>query len=227
MNDLSLKGVARKYEGIAGGFNVINDIFEVPSISGSVSLRTQLESISREQHSFSQSECIFGWTAAYEQTWTHIVIRVRLNPDPDVTAQTVGTLQTRWQTGITNVWTHRWGCSQSGELPCRLSFQVVWVNANAHHDVRVNTGMKCTDAAGNPSPCRTNMGRWHTGDSGNVAAHEYGHMFGLVDEYPENPPCPNRNPVSTGTIMDNNSNTVPARMMTGLANNIGSNVVSI
>lgn len=227
MNDLSLKGVARKYGGLSDGFSVTNDIFGVPSIGGSESLRSKLESMAREEHSFAQSECIFNWTAAFEQTWTHMRVRIRLNPDADVSAQTMATLRRRWRTGIENIWTHRWGCGLADELTCRLSFEVLWVNANPHHDVRVNTGMKCVDDAGNPIVCRTNKGRWHTGDSGNVAAHEFGHMLGLVDEYTENPPCPNRNPVNTGTIMDHNSNNVPARMMTRFANNIGSNVVAI
>ncbi len=55
-----------------------------------------------------------------------------------------------------------------------------------------------------------------------MAAHEYGHMHGLVDEYTDIN-CPSRSPVNTGTVMDNNSNNVPARMMIRFANNIGAN----
>lgn len=226
MNDLSLKGVARRYGGIASGFSVVKDIFGVSTITGSVSLRSKLESMAREEHSFSMSECIFGWTAAFEQTWTHIRIRIRLNPDADVSNATINTLRTRWQNGIQNIWSDRWGCGRSGELTCPLSFEVVWINTGQHHTVRVNTGNKCTNAAGNPIRCGTNMGRWHTADPGSTAAHEYGHMHGLVDEYVD-ATCPGRSPVNTGTVMDNNSNNVPARMMTRFANNIGSNVVAI
>jgi bacillopeptidase F (M6 metalloprotease family) len=70
------------------------------------------------------------------------------------------------------------------------------------------------------------MTTWDTQDTGAVAAHEFGHMLGLVDEYSDSN-CPGRSPVNTGTIMDNNSNVVPDRMMTRFANNIGSNVVAI
>jgi hypothetical protein len=51
-------------------------------------------------------------------------------------------------------------------------------------------------------------------------------MFGLVDEYADSL-CPGRSPVGTGTVMDNNSNHVPARFMTRFADNIGSSVVAI
>jgi bacillopeptidase F (M6 metalloprotease family) len=70
------------------------------------------------------------------------------------------------------------------------------------------------------------MTTWDNMDTGAVAAHEYGHMHGLVDEYTDTR-CPGRSPVNTGTVMDNNSNNVPVRMMTHFANNIDSNVVAI
>jgi M6 family metalloprotease-like protein len=70
------------------------------------------------------------------------------------------------------------------------------------------------------------MTTWDTADTGNVAAHEFGHMLDLPDEYTDTD-CPARNPVNTGTVMDNNSNNVPNRMMQRIANNIGSNVVPI
>jgi hypothetical protein len=216
MNDLSLKGVARKYGGISGDFSVVPDIFGVPSISGNQSLRAKLESMAREQHSFHVSECIFGWTAAFEQTWTHLVVRIRLNPDAGISNATMTNLQNTWENGIEGTWHHRWGCGRAGELTCRLSFDVQWVASNQHHTVRVR-----------PGPERSNMTTWDTADTGGVAAHEFGHMLGLVDEYPEDPPCPDRDPVNTGTVMDNNSNNVPARLMTRFANNIGSTVVGI
>jgi hypothetical protein len=216
MNDLSLKGVARQYGGISGGFSVINDVFGASTITGTQSLRTRLESMASEEHSFSVSECVFDWTAAFEQTWTHIEIRIRLNPDAGISNATMNTLRTTWENGIENTWTHRWGCARSGELPCRLSFDVRWINSGQHHTVRVR-----------PGPDRSNMTTWDTSDTGGVAAHEFGHMLGHVDEYPEDPPCPDRSPVNTGTVMDNNSNNVPSRLMNRFANNIGSNVVGI
>lgn len=215
MNDLSLKGVARRYGGITSGFSVVRDIFGVSSITGSVSLRSKLESMARQQHSFSRSECIFGWTAAFEQTWTHIRIRIELNPDAGILAATMNALRTTWENGIENTWSDQWGCGHSGELTCPLTFEVQWVTTNQHHTVRVR-----------PGPERTNMTTWDTMDTGGVAAHEYGHMLGLVDEYVD-ADCPDRSPVNTGTVMDNNSANVPDRMMMRFANNIGSNVVAI
>jgi hypothetical protein len=214
MNDLSLRGVARRFGGITGGFSVVQDILGGPA-PGSRSLRARLEAMARQELSFSVSECIFGWTAAFEQTWTHIRVRIRLNPDAGITNATMNNLRTTWENGIENTWSNVWGCGHAGEITCRLTFEVQWVTSNEHHAVRVRTG-----------PERSNMSTWDTEDTGAIAGHEFGHMLGNPDEYTDTD-CPDRNPVNTGTIMDNNSANIPARMMTRFADNIGSTVVNI
>jgi bacillopeptidase F (M6 metalloprotease family) len=70
------------------------------------------------------------------------------------------------------------------------------------------------------------MSTWDTEDNGAIAAHEFGHMLGNPDEYTDRV-CPNRNPVNTGTIMDDNTANIPDRMMKRFADNIGSTVVNI
>jgi hypothetical protein len=152
----------------------------------------------------SVSECVFGWTSAYRQEGTHIVVRIQLNPDANVTAQELQNLRNTWEQGIENKWGNRFACccSQSATttLGCTnwgaLTFDVQWVNSNPHHTVRVRRG-----------PERSNMTTWDTNDSGDVASHEFGHMLGLVDEYAD-ATCPARSPVNTGTVMDDNTEVV-------------------
>jgi hypothetical protein len=152
-----------------------------------------------QEVSFSVAECTFGWTAAFRQQGTHIMARIRLNPDADVSASLLEDVKQRWKLGIENKWSYRFACCQRPGCTsaCDLTFEVQWVDANPHLTVRVMRGGG-----------RSNLGLWHTDDSGDVASHEFGHLLGHPDEYSEPSICPNRNPVNTGTVMDDNTEVV-------------------
>jgi hypothetical protein len=207
----SVRGVARRFLNRTGPLSVRQTFFS--GAGGVQALRQRLETLARQEISFDVSECVYTWTARYEQIWSHIHVRIQLNPDAGITAATMNTLRASWETTIENRWSNRWSIGRPGEVDCPLTFDAEWVTANPHHTVRVQVG-----------PARSNMTLWDTMDTGAVAAHEFGHMHGNPDEYPD-AACPGRNPVSTGTVMDNNSNNLPQRLMQRLADNVGSNVV--
>lgn len=223
MGDLSLKGVARRYGGLSGNFSVLKDVYGLLSSPiASISLRSKLESMAREEHLYTLSQCggLQSCTVAFEQTWTHITVRLMLDPDTGITNTTLNNLRNTWKNGIENTWSNRWGCRTPGELTCTLTFEVQWVTTNQHFFVRVRPGPE-TSSVGNHG-----RATWDTLDTGAVASHEFGHMIGNRDEYLDSN-CPDRDPADTGTVMDNNTNIVPARMMRLFAYNIGSDVVVI
>ncbi|HVR96000.1 MAG TPA: hypothetical protein VMW27_05260 [Thermoanaerobaculia bacterium] len=208
-----MKGVARRFKGISGDFEVLNSIFGVSAISGTVSLRSKLEKLAHWEYVSEESECTYEWTAAYQQIWTHVAVRIRLIPTlGTVTDEVINGLKLEWQDEIQTIWNNRWACARSGELPCRLSFEAQWVDAEAHHTVWVW-----------PGSGRANMKRWFE-ISKRTAAHEFGHMLGNADEY-FNMFCLNRNPVNTGTIMDDGTD-VPSRLVQQHGDNIGSDIVA-
>lgn len=207
----SVRGIARRFLERTGALSVREVFFG--SAGGTLMMRERLESLARQEISFDVSECVYGWTARYQQIWSHVRVRLQLNPDAGISAATMATLRTTWENAIENRWSNRWGIGHPGEITCPLTFDVQWVTSNAHHTVRAQTG-----------PARSNMTLWDTPDTGAVAAHEFGHMHGNPDEYTD-AACPSRNPVNTGTVMDNNSNNVPQRLMQRLADNVGSNIV--
>ncbi|MFT3877487.1 MAG: hypothetical protein QM708_13850 [Propioniciclava sp.] len=148
------------------------------------------------EQSFGVSECVYGWTAAYRQAGSQVTVRIQLNPDNGISAAMLATLRNTWRNGIISTWSNRFECRapNGGKQP--ITFDVQWVTSNPHHVVRVQQGL-----------ARSNMTTWDTSDTGNVAAHEFGHMLGHPDEYADST-CPGRNPVSTGTVMDDNTETV-------------------
>ena len=146
--------------------------------------------------SFAVSECVYGWTSRYHQADTHVTVRIQLDPDAGIPAATVAALQTRWRDGILDTWSNRFDCCGPNGERKPITVDVQWVTANPHHQVRIQNG-----------PARSNMGTWDTLDTAAVASHEFGHMLGHVDEYAD-AACPSRSPVGTGTVMDDNTETV-------------------
>jgi hypothetical protein len=152
-----------------------------------------------QEVSFPVSECIFGWTAAFIQQGTHITARIQLNPDSDVSTSLLAEVKERWKRGIEDKWNYRFACcGRPGcTAACALTFEVQWTSDRPHLTVRVKKG-----------DGRSNLSLWHTDDSGDVMSHEFGHLMGHPDEYSEDDVCPNRNPVDTGTVMDDNTEVV-------------------
>ena len=209
---LSARGVARRFLNRTGSFSVRQVFFG--SARGTRRLREPLQSLARQEISFAVSDCIFTWTATYEQTWSHVRVRVRLNPDVGIAAATMATLRTAWEAPIEKRWSNRWGIGRPGEATCPLTFDVQWVTASAHHAVRVQ-----------PGPAGSNITLWDTlGHRGRCRARVRPHAR-ASRRVPLAPPALRRNPVNSGTVMDNNSNTVPQRLMQRFADNVGSNIV--
>ena len=171
-----------------GQDRVITEIYDF--VNGSVG--------PREEVSFQVDECIYSWQAAYAQQGTHITVRIRLVPDAGISGATIAALRNIWEQGIVQKWSNRFGCCDTPGCDCRctLTFGVEWVTSNEHHTVAVHVG-----------PARSDMTNWDTMDTGDVASHEFGHMLGHPDEYASDT-CPNRSPVSTGTVMDDNTEVV-------------------
>lgn len=152
-----------------------------------------------QEISFAVSECKFGWTAAFRQQGTAISARIQLNADADVSSSLLEEVKQRWKQGIESKWSYRFACCEGPRCisSCTLTFVVDWVTDNPHLRVQVKKGGG-----------RSNLGLWYTDDSGDVASHEFGHLLGHPDEYSEPDVCPNRSPINTGTVMDDNTEVV-------------------
>ena len=104
---LSARGIARPFLQRRGGLSVQQVFFD--GAGGTRSLWQRLDSLARQEISFDVSECIYTLAARYEQTWSHIRVRVQLAPDAGITAATMSSLQATWQATIEARWSNRFG----------------------------------------------------------------------------------------------------------------------
>lgn len=151
------------------------------------------------EFSESKSECIYGWTSAYESVFSErechlqITVRIRLVPDSDVSASDIATVIARWEPAVEAAWSGQFPLVlRDGSCRCKMvtvDLDVQFVGSGEHHAVQVHSGSG-----------RADMGNWYVNSTGGTAAHEVGHMIGNVDEYTD-ANCPNRVVTSDNSIM--------------------------
>jgi hypothetical protein len=132
----------------------------------------------------------YGWQYSYDIGFFNDTLMI------DVDIKLVGydsgiTLKSRWEQGIENIWS-------TNRFIVPISFNVDWVSTDYEHSVTVVQG------AG-----RWDMLTWYTGGVGGwgdsyqeeAAAHEYGHMVSLWDEYSGGAVNPITGLINTGGLM--------------------------
>lgn len=139
------------------------------------------------------TECAYAWNAAYLLEANLAIVRIKLTPEVPIAPATLSQLKDRWRIGILDKWDSKFPC-QTPRSNLRLDVQ--WVESGEHHAVTIRRG-----------PARSNMLNWDDADDGHAASHEFGHMLGMKDEYPDSA-CATRSPVGTGSVMDTNSGPV-------------------
>jgi hypothetical protein len=150
-------------------------------------------------------DCGFGWRAAYRIESQNcnllISVKIRLIPDSSISDADLTACELTWKTDIESRWSNQY-IIKTNENVCNCEeysvlFEVHFVDSNEHHTVNIHAGTDGTD-----------MGNWYiNGGCDNAAAHEYGHMIGLKDEYPDDD-CLKRT-VSDNSIMKTSSSGVP------------------
>ncbi len=121
--DLSVKGIARVHGGIADTtFSVLTDLLQQAPGSYSLSLRERLEAMALTLHIHDKKDCIYVWTAAWRQSWTHVLMCVNLVVEPGVSAESSLNCVQLWVGGIHNFW------NRSGLAPGRGSWPAGWTS---------------------------------------------------------------------------------------------------
>lgn len=161
--------------------------------------------LSGNEQSFHMENCGYGWDAAYRiedyKCELHITIRIKLDAQSGVSQTDLNSCSQTWKSQIESTWSNQFQIGKSsGVCNCEaysVDFSVDYVESDEHHTVKVHNGTG-----------RANMTNWYiNGGCEDAAAHEFGHMLGFLDEYPD-PNCPDRD-VTDNSIMKHSSSGTP------------------
>ncbi len=124
----------------------------------------------------SVQEAPYGWTAAYEVQLTDqectVTIRVRINPDADVSTRDVARVQSVTANEFARYFDHRFNLrdAQGTSRPLRVRLQ--YVDSGEHLTIALHSGTG-----------RDDLSNWFVDSEAIDRAHELGHQLGLKDEY--------------------------------------------
>ncbi|QDU71713.1 hypothetical protein [Mucisphaera calidilacus] len=112
----------------------------------------------------------YGYDIEFEDGQLNVSMDIKLEFDEGISAEKQNALKDSWESGIESLWNNKFDVIKDGLWRFPINIEVNWVDP--HHTVRVRQG-----------PATSTSNTWDTEDNGNVAAHEFGHLFGLFDEY--------------------------------------------
>lgn len=141
------------------------------------SMATPISDIGTQYVSNHITSGIYGWNSSYDISFLNQDLIIDI--DIHLIGDDPGTLRDSWEQGIENIWSNAFDIFDGTYLYDTV-FNVDWVSSGADHTVNVASGTG-----------RTNMLTWYMDNPGGwpnsyhdeIAAHEFGHMFGLYDEY--------------------------------------------
>lgn len=114
----------------------------------------------------------YGYRIYFYENRLLIRVGVHLVAAPGVTGMQLAKVQPAWEKEIERVWSNRFALvTGNGSYP--IVVDVVFKGASLRHDVIVLPG----------GGRRSDELTWHVMDTPQTAAHEFGHMLGLYDEY--------------------------------------------
>ncbi len=139
----------------------------------------------------------FKWNYGYdiELKNEELIVSVAINliPARGVTRIELDRVKPLWETGIEETWSGKYAITTLTGKRYPIIIKVVLGGRRFHHDVIVR-----------PGEGGSNELNWYLNDGPGLAAHEFGHMLGVYDEY-KGGAIPEQGAVFDGTsVMTNN-----------------------
>ena len=163
-----------------------------------VCIPADLDSITRETITGRLSaKNRFSWRYSYDiafrESKVFVQVVIHLIPAGGVTKLELDRVKPVWEKGIEEVWANKFSIATPAGERYPIIIDVSFKGSQYHHDVIVRPGGGRSDEL-----------NWNLLDSPAIAAHEFGHMLGVFDEYRRGAIAPQSGIVDATSIMTSN-----------------------
>ena len=142
------------------------------------------------RHTSGRYSWLYGYRINLDENRLLVRVGIHLVAAPGVTGVQLAGVQPEWEKEIERVWSNHFALeTQNKTYP--IVVDAVFKGPSLQHDVIVLPG----------GGRRTDELTWHIMDSPQTAAHEFGHMLGLYDEYMGGAVDPLQKITDPGSIM--------------------------
>lgn len=132
----------------------------------------------------------YGYDIALRGDRVFVHVAINLIPAGDVTRPELDRVKDAWERGIERIWSERFALETPSGQYYPIVIHVTFTGSRFHHDVIVHRGGRNTDQL-----------NWNLLNSLEDAAHEFGHMLGLFDEYRGGATAPQGEVIDSMSIM--------------------------
>ncbi len=135
----------------------------------------------------------YGYDIALKDQAIQITVAINFVPAAGVNIPYLNQVKQTWEVGIESIWSNHFAVTLPSGLQFPIFVDAVFRGPDFHHDIIVRPGKGGSDTL-----------NWNITDTPAVAAHEFGHILGVYDEYTGGALSPKTNLVDTASIMTSN-----------------------
>jgi hypothetical protein len=139
----------------------------------------------------------FAWPYGYDINWDgrHVLVgvAVKLIPHAGMTSLDLERIKRQWEAGIEGIWSRRYAVKNADGGRYPIVIDVTFDARRFHHQVIVR-----------PRGGRSDALNWNIMNPPAMAAHEFGHLLGVFDEYWPGATNPEGRVVDAKSIMTSN-----------------------
>ncbi|MDX2441673.1 MAG: hypothetical protein QNK40_14120 [Desulfobacterales bacterium] len=156
-------------------------------------ITTKAEIIKGQRQSNDKYSWQYGYTIQIKNQKMIISAAINLVPALGIKAPCLNQVKKAWEKGIEEIWSHQFAITLPSGQKIPIVVDAIFRGPKYHHDIIVR-----------PGKGRSDQLNWNITDTPVTAAHEFGHILGIYDEYEKGAVKSNSPSIDPTSIMTSN-----------------------